>query len=138
MDTKKWLNRAYKIEQQIASKREQIDKWRLLAQRVTSNPQAVPVQGGFNESKLETVCVEIADIETEIEKQMLDLIRTKNEIRKTIEKVPYTNSRLLLENRYLNGYSWETIAEIMNYNVRHITKTLHPQALNDIEPYIPK
>ena len=136
MDIKKWLSRAYKIEQQITSKREQIEKWNSLAQKVTSNPQAVPVQGGYNESRLEKACCEIADIETEITKQLADLISAQKEISETISRVPFTTSRILLEQRYIICKGWEDIAEFMNYSAVYVKRDLHRQALLDIAPFI--
>ena len=60
MDVKQWLLRAYRIDQQIQSKNEQIEMWETLAQKVTSDPSALPGGGGGYSSRVETYCIRIA------------------------------------------------------------------------------
>ncbi len=130
MDVKQWLLRAYRIDQQIQSKNEQIEMWETLAQKVTSNPSAQPGgSGGTNYSRVENYCIKIADAQMEIERQRDELIRVRQEIEAAINKVQNITLRLLLEQRYLLCKNWEDIADFMGYCVEYVKRDLHKQAL---------
>lgn len=136
MDVKQWLSRAYKIDQQIQSKREQIEMWNTLAQKVTSDPSALPCSGGGFTSRVETYCIKIADAQTEIEKQIDELIDIKREIEDVVAKVEDRALRLLLEQRYLLCKDWEEIADFMGYCVDYVKRELHREALRAVRGII--
>ena len=129
MDVKQWLLRAYRIDQQIQSKNEQIEMWETLAQKVTSDPSALPGGGGGYSSRVETYCIKIADSQAEIERQRDELISVRREIEEAINKVQNVTLRLLLEQRYLLCKGWEDIAEFMGYCVEYVKRDIHRQAL---------
>ena len=129
MDIKVWLSRAYKIDQQIASKLEQIEMWRCLAQKVTSDPSALPRSGGGHSNRLEEYCIKIADAEAEIKRQLEELVDIKREIEAAIAKVHDVTVRVLLEQRYLLCKGWEDIGAFMGYSDEYVRKHLHRQAL---------
>lgn len=130
MDVKKWLSRAYRIDQQIQSKLEMIELWKELACKATANYQNT---GGGKPSgysnRLEEYCCKIADAQTENEKQLAELIDVKREIEEAITKVKDTTLRVLLEQRYLIGKSWEEIADFMGYCVEYVKRDIHRDAL---------
>lgn len=129
MDVKQWLLRAYRIDQQIQSKNEQIEMWETLAQKVTSDPSALLGGGGGYSSRVETYCIKIADAQAEIERQRDELISVRREIEEAINKVQNVTLRLLLEQRYLLCKGWEDIAEFMGYCVEYVKRDMHRQAL---------
>jgi len=130
MDVKQWLSRAYRIDQQIQSKNEQIEMWESLACKCTSDPSATPGgSGGAPTSRVETFCIKIADAKTEIERQRDELITVRREIEEVIAKVQNVTLRLLLEQRYLLCKRWEDIADFMGYCVEYIKRDVHKQAL---------
>ena len=129
MDVKQWLMRAYRIDQQIRSKNEQIEIWESLARKATSDPSALPGGGGGHFNRLETYCIKIADAQTEIERQRDELINVRREIEEAISKVQNVTLRLLLEQRYLLCKGWEDIAEFMGYCVEYVKRDIHKQAL---------
>jgi len=131
IEVKKWLSRAYRIEQQIQSKTEQIEVWKSLANKMTSNLSLINSGSGDN-SRMETYCIKIADAQAEITRQQIELINVRKEIEDTINKVQNVTSRLLLEQRYLLCKSWEDIAEFMELSVEYIKRKLHSQAIKDI------
>lgn len=139
MNAKEWLSRVCKIDQQIISKQEQIEKWRTLAESITNDPSAIPAgNGGKRTSKVEKNCIKIADAQLDIEKQIVKLVDIKREIAEAIDKMISYTYRILLEQRYLLCKSWEELAVFMGYTVRHITKNLHPAALRAVEYFIKK
>lgn len=132
MDAKKWLSRANKIDQQITSKYEQMEMWRMLAAKMSSNLNSEPVKGGSNESRVENYSVKIADAEAEVKQQLNELVSVKKEISDAVNSLPDYACRVLLEQRYLLGKSWTDIAIFMGYSVKYVTYKLHPEALEAI------
>lgn len=137
MDIKKWLSRAYKIDQQIASKHEQIEMWRALAEKVTSSYSATPNGIGGHSSRVESYCIKIADAKNEIERQLVVLVEIKRDIEAAIANVRDITTRVLLEQRYLLCKGWENIAEFMGYDETYTKKVLQRRALREIKEYIP-
>lgn len=137
MDVKQWLSRAYKIDQQIQSKLELIEIWKELACKATVNYQNT---GGGKSSgysnRVEEYGCKIADAQAEIEKQLAELIDIKREIEDTITRVKDTTLRVLLEQRYLVGKSWEEIAEFMGYCAEYIKRDVHRDALRKMREII--
>ncbi len=136
-EIKQWLSRAYKIEQQIQSKTEQIEVWKSLANKMTSNLSLINGGSGDN-CRMETYCNKIADAQAEITKQQIELINVRREIEDTINKVTDVILRLLLEQRYLLCKSWREIAEFMNLSIDYIKKELHRQALRAVGEILQK
>lgn len=137
MDVKKWLSRAYRIDQQIQSKLEMIELWKGLANKTTANYQST---GGGKPSgysnRLEEYCCKIVDAQTEVENQLAELIDIKREIEEVITKVKDTTLRVLLEQRYLVGKGWEEIADFMGYCTEYIKRDVHRDALRVVREII--
>lgn len=53
-------------------------------------------------------------------------------VQETIDEIEDICLKNILTKKYINNYSWEVIAEEMNYNYRYILK-LHDKALKEIE-----
>lgn len=137
MTVKEWLLRAYKIDQQIASKYEQIEMWRSLAAKLSSSTIKVQItKNGNNVNKVEIYCIKIADAEAEIERQLSKLLDIKREISEAINKLESSTYRVLLEQRYILCKNWNEIAEFMHYDESYILKKLHPLALREIEQFV--
>ena len=74
-------------------------------------------------------------LENEINVDIDRLVDLKNEILSVINAVDDSDSRLILEKRYMNLESWEDIAAELNTSVPNIYR-LHEKALKKI--IIPK
>ena len=136
MNVKSWLSRANKIDQQITSKYEQIEMWRNLAAKMSSNLVSEHVNGGNNEGRLEIYCIKIADAEADIKRQLNELVTIKKEISDVVNSLEDYSHRILLEQRYLLCKSWEDIANFMGYSIRYITYRLHTEALEYVRLHI--
>lgn len=59
------------------------------------------------------------------------LLKEKRSIEHSIDDLPNANYALLLKYRYIDGCTWEEIAEQMNYSFRSV-HYMHQKALEDI------
>lgn len=132
MTVKEYLGQAYRIDQRINSKMEQIASLNLLAQKATTVFSDMPGNTTRNIHRMEDVIIKIVDMESEINADIDSLVDLKKEIAEVIHSVSNLEYQTLLELRYLCFKSWEQIAVLMGYNVRHLYR-LHDEALQEIE-----
>lgn len=133
--TKNYLMRAYRVDQRIENKMEQIARLNDLATKATVTYSDMPRNPNHAGSRMEDAILSIIDLQTEINQDMLELVNIKREIMTSIKAVNDPELQLLLELRYLNYVSWEQIALQMNFSIDNIFK-LHKKALDLVE--VPK
>lgn len=127
MTAKEYLSQAYRLEQRIRAKIQQVDQLSSLAQKATAMISGMPKQSGQSDGLL----VKIIDLQYEIQDDIDQLVDLKRDIGRTICSLT-GDHQLVLEKRYLCFESWEKIAQDLRYDVRHITR-LHGQALLQIK-----
>ena len=132
MTSKEYLSQAYRIDQRINSKIEQVSSLHDLATKATSTLSDMPGSATRNVHRMEDVIVKIIDLENEINTEIDRLVDVKREITRLITKIPNPEEQTLLELRYLCFKSWEQIAVDMGYSVEN-TYRLHRKALRKKE-----
>lgn len=132
MATKEYLSQAYRIDQRINSKLEQIVSLRELATKATSTLSDTPKSGTRNIHSMEGIIAKMIDLETEINQDIDTLVDLKREFVTIIKKVNNPEYQTLLELRYLCFKTWEQIAVDMGYDLRYLHK-LHGRALEGCE-----
>lgn len=135
MTVKEYLSRAYRIDQRIDSKIEQVGSLRALSTKATATISDMPYSGSRNVHSMEDIIVKIADLEHEINADIDKLLDLKHEITGVIKSVQNPEYQELLELRYLCFYSWEKIAVRMDYDLRYLHK-LHRKALEQCKTFI--
>lgn len=131
MTTKEYLSQAYRIDQRINSKLEQIVSLRELATKATSTLSDTPPSGSRNVNSMEGIIVKMMDLENEINKDIDTLVDLKREFVFIIKKINNPEYQTLLELRYLCFKTWEQIAVEMGYSLQHIFR-IHDKALKNI------
>lgn len=123
-----YLGQYRQLDAKITRLLEEQRAWREKAMRMT--PVLTPVPGGKGgggpiERPIEKVIAMEGDINAAIDA----LIDLRREIQGAIEKVPDENLQLLLTYRYIDGLSFEKIAEKLHYGYQWVYK-LHRKALD--------
>lgn len=131
MTAKEYLGQAYRIDQRINSKLEQIASLRELTTKAAATITDMPLGGTKNIHSMEDVIVKIVDLENEIKADVNTLVDLKHEIMNVIKEVKNPEYHTLLELRYLCFNTWEQIAVDMGYSLQH-TFRLHEKALTEI------
>ena len=137
MDAKEYLRQAYRLDQAISSKIEQISSLRELATKATAALGTEPVSGSRNPHRLEDAIGKIVDLENEIDRDMDCLIETKRKIMGIIGELGNAEHRILLEQRYLCYISWAEIEEKMGFGLRWV-HILHGRALAEADKIFSK
>ena len=133
LSAKDYLSQAYRIDQRINSKIEQVQSLRELAEKASATLSDVPPsKGSRNVHRMEDVIAKMMDMESEISADMKRLLNLKHEIVTVISCVESPELQTLLELRYLCFKTWEQIAVALHFDLRWVHR-LHNRALNEVE-----
>jgi DNA-directed RNA polymerase specialized sigma subunit len=126
MTAKEFLRRARGIDRRVDEATERVMRLRarLEAGRMA---QISDMPRGGNSDWTETANA-LIDLEKDMNAKIREMVKVKRLAMEAIEAVEEIRYREVLELYYLNGYTWEKVAEQMGYDVRHITR-LHGKAL---------
>ena len=130
MKAKEYLSQAYRLDQRIDAKIEQVMSLRNLAAKAMPTLSDAMPSGTRNVHRMEDIIMRIIDLENEINADIDDLVALKYEIVNVIKAVPNLEYQTLLELRYLCFKSWEQIAVMLGYDLRY-THKLHNRALEE-------
>lgn len=125
MNAKRFLSRAYHIDQKIERRTEEAARLRSRLEKATAQLTGMPRGGNSDWTDTE---VKVLELEEQIKAEIERLCQVKREIREAIDAVEDARYRELLELRYIVGMRWERIAVEMNYAydwIRH----MHGEAL---------
>ena len=128
MTNKEYLGQAYRLDQRINSKLEQVLSLRDLTTKATATMSDMPGGGSRNVYKMQDIIGKIVDLENEINADIDQLVDLKREMVAAIKSVENPECQTLLELRYLCFKTWEQIAVDMGYSTRNVYK-LHDAAV---------
>ena len=131
MTARDYLSQAYRLDQRINSKLEQVESLNELATKVSSTLTGMPKNTNRATSTMADTVTKIIALQEEINNDIERLVDLKREMVAVIKAVSNTERQTLLELRYLCFKTWEQIAVEMNYTVRNV-HLLHKEALNAI------
>ena len=131
MTNKEYLAQAYRIDQRINSKLEQIISLRDLSTKATSTLSDMPGSATRNVRSMEGVIVKMIDLENEINEDIDTLVDLKKEIMGFIKNIDNLEQQTLLELRYLCFKTWEQISVDMGYSIQNAYK-VHDKALENM------
>ena len=127
-----YLKRFLTLDREIDRKLKEVEHWRARLGRVTAIYSFEPKGGGSIQGKTENAIVKIVDLENEINADIDRLIEIRGDIKAVIEAVEDDRELILLQYRYIDGKTFEWIAEQMNYSSRQAHR-LHSQSLANLK-----
>ena len=131
MTARDYLSQAYRLDQRINSKLEQVESLNELATKVSSTLTGMPKNPNRTTSTMADTVTKIIALQAEINNDIERLVDLKREMVAVIKAVANTERQTLLELRYLCFKTWEQIAVEMNYTVRNV-HLLHKEALKAV------
>lgn len=128
MTVKEYLGQAYRLDQRINSKLEQLESLNGLATKCTSTLTGMPKNPSRSTSMMADAVAKIVDLQAEINRDIDLLVDLKCEMVRVIKNVEHSEYQTLLELRYLCFKTWEQIAVDMNYSIDNVYR-IHRKAL---------
>jgi len=132
MTAREYLCQAYRLDQRINSKLDQVASLSDLATKATSTLTGMPCNPNRATSTMADAVSKIVDLQAEINHDIDCLIDMKRDMVMLVKAVSNTEFQTLLEKRYLCYMSWEQIAVDMNYSIHHLYK-IHILALGSFD-----
>ena len=126
----RYLSRYRRLNERIDRLLEEQSRWRERALKITPTLSQAP-GGGESGSPIERPMDKVLEIDVEINREIDELQIVRQEIRAALNQLEDENLKLLMEYRYIDGLTWEQVAEKMHYSWRH-TCRLHGEALAKI------
>ena len=126
----RYLSRYRRLNERIDRLLEEQYRWKCLAMKVTQNFSPTP-GGGESGSPIERPMDKVDELERKITQAIDELADIRMEIEAVLGQLEDDTLRKLMEYRYIDGLTWEQVAEKMHYSWRH-TCRLHGEALAKI------
>ncbi len=127
----RYLSRYRRMSKRIDRLLEEQSRWRERTLKITPTLSQAP-GGGESGSPIERPMDKVLEIDEEINREIDELQTVRQEIRAALNQLEDENLKLLMEYRYIDGLTWEQIAEKMDYSRQWVT-SLHGTALLKIE-----
>lgn len=139
MTAKEYLKQYLDIEKSIRQKQAEIRHYESVAVSVAQTCSGVGGNpNGASDKVGQTVAI-VLDLKNDIVAEVKRLADKQREIESNIEKINDSRLEIVLKYKYINGATFEQIADQMGYSRMHICR-LHGKALkklqNVIECYI--
>ena len=126
MTAKEFLRQARGMDRRIDRATERVERLRArLESGRMSHITGMPRGGGSDWTETADRLIEL---EKMVNARVREMCRIKRLAMEAIESVDDMRYREVLELYYLDGFTWEQVAQQMGYDVRHITR-LHGKAL---------
>ena len=132
MTATEYLGQAYRLDQRINSKLQQVESLRSLTRKVTASYDGETVFHTRNVTSLEDTIFRLMEAEEELNRQIDELVVLKMDISRMIDRVRNESLRLILEKRYLCFLQWDQIAAEMHYSRRWVLKR-HARAVEVVD-----
>lgn len=127
-EKKAFLSSYLLLEREIEEKLEEIERLHALATRVTSHWSPAG-GGGKGEDRTQLAVEKIDALNRQIQSDIESCLASREKVCAAIETLSDMTQRIILEYRYLNGATWEQIAEKMGFTYQWVC-ALHNRALN--------
>lgn len=130
-EKKELLNGYIKSKKRFGRISDAMLEVRAYATKITPLLSDMPKGGNTSGNKIERAIERLDSLAGDLEEQAVRMREAMKQVQSAIQTVPDETLQLLLELRYINGYTWEQIAVKMNYSYVHVCR-LHGAALNQI------
>ena len=131
MTVKEYLSQAFRLDQRINAKVEQLSSLNELATKCTAVLSGMPGNSTPGKSTMADTVIKIVELQKDINNDIDKLVDLKKEIMQLIKAVDDPDLQTLLELRYLCFKTWEEIAVEMHYSNKWV-RIKHANALSAV------
>ena len=121
-EIRKWLNRAFYVNNKIKALEAVRERNRALATKCTASYESDGSTSGSQDNSKEKIIHEICDNDLAIRKELDSLVKIRTEISKKISGLEKDELETILSMRYLGYMSMQQIADQMHYDRRTIQR----------------
>ncbi len=134
MTAKEYLNQAFYLKKEIKALQFKVEQVR--SDAVYRKNTIGYERGCTAGDKLSNFVAKLDILERQINRRIGKLACLERDILVAINKIDNSLYRQVLINRYLNGFAWGRIAQIMGYEQTNLRTRLHGRALQAFSKFI--
>lgn len=131
MDAKEYLNQLKNLDIKIESLERQKNmlwsKCQGSASKLSYAPKSNSSGGGF-----EVIADKAMDMQKDIDEKINDLLSLKKQVIDSLDCIENNLYYAILFERYVNLLTWEKMAEMLNYDYKHLQR-LHVKAIKEYQ-----
>lgn len=132
MTAKEFLSQAYCLNKLIQSHQRELAELEEMGVCISSVNLTGMLSGSRSiEAPFVRQVIKKVDLENQIKQEIADLIDLRKQIHDAIDAVSDLNQKLVLRYRYIENYSWEQVADNLNYSMTSIYE-FHRKGLKNI------
>lgn len=135
LTAKDYLTQAYRIDQRINAKLEQVEQLRALTRKATASYSGERVSHSRIVTAMEDTIIRLMEAERELNQGIDRLVDLRRNIYEVLRDVRDPELQLLLELRYLCFKNWSEISVALELEDRYVFK-LHSRALAEVQTII--
>lgn len=127
--TNKELSQLYWLNSEIVEEKRKLEELRTAASNCTTKITGLPHASGVNQ-KVENYTILIAEQRELIDAKVKQSIIEYNRLNRYIASVDDAQMRMILSLRYINGFTWNQVAEHIGGNTENSVKQACHRFLN--------
>lgn len=131
MTAKQFMNRARRVDKEIAALEQMIERTRDNLTRITQNYDSDGAQSTKDPHKYDR----LLELESKVTDKVNEQLAVKAETIDVISQLKDQRHRIILTEHYLNMKTWEQVAVEINYSWRQVMN-LHGNALQEVQKII--
>ena len=132
MTAKEYLKQYLKIEESIKQKQAEINHYESVAVSIAQTCSGVGGNPNGGSDKVGQTVAIVLDLKNDIAAEVERLVDKQREIESSIEKINDRRLEVVLKYKYINGATYEQIADQMGYSYKQIYR-LHRYALKKLQ-----
>lgn len=126
--TKKELSQLYYLSKEIKTKEEQLEQLKAIAESTTAQLTGMPHASVAND-KIGKTAAEIADIKALIQLKIQEYWHEYNRLMRYINDIDDSLVRQIMTLRYINGMTWNAVADTIGGNTDDSVRKMHDRYL---------
>lgn len=126
--TKKELSQIYNLSKEINMKQEQLKRLEAIAESTTAQLSDMP-HGSGTSDKIGKTAAEIADIKALIQLKIQEYWHEYNRLTRYINDIDDSLIRQIMTLRYINGMTWNAVADTIGGNTDDSVRKMHDRYL---------
>ena len=130
MTAKEFLRRARRVDRRVDEATERVDRLRAKLEAGRMSSITGMPRGGAQDWT--ATADKLIELERRVNERTRELVRWKLMAMDAIDLVDEARLREVLELYYIDGFTWEQVAQRMNYDVRQVFR-LHGKALQKVK-----
>ena len=130
MTAKEFLRRARSVDRRVDEATERVDRLRAKLEAGRMSKITGMPRGGSEDWT--ATADKLIELEKRVNARIRELVRVKHLAMDAIDRVDEARLREVLELYYIDGYSWEQVAQLMDLDKRWVFR-LHGRALQRID-----